>query len=327
MKQPLSVPLRLLVAALAILVLAPAALPVQGQPSTGPAQISIDSPTEGTILTPGSPIIVGGWAADLAGPGTGVDAVRVYLDGPMDAGGTLLGNATYGSPRQDVAAALGTAAVASSGYDYRWTIADLSGGPHVIYIYAHSIGGAWSFKTVSVTAPAQPTATPTPAATPVRGQPGFLPSLSLPSVSPSVSNEYRGGYDAGMPCLPPRGPGGPPCLPQSGFQGQPGYGRGSPGGVPIVPIKSPGSLTPIEVTSTSVHMSWSIVSGAVSYRVFMAIAGESSAPFPVSDNYVSGATVENLNPGTTYSFQVVAIDAMGNLSPPSRPMTVTTDPL
>ncbi len=317
MRQRLRVPLRLLISALAIMGLAPVAMPAQGQPSSGTAQISIDGPTEGATLTQGSHVIIGGWAADLAGPGTGVAAVRIYVDGPMDAGGTLLGDANYGSPRQDVAAALGTSAVANSGYDFTWTVTGLSAGGHVIYVYARSTSGAWSFKTVSVTAPTPPTTTPAPA-----GTPG---SASTSRGQPSLPNDLRGGYDMGMPCLPPRGPGGPPCLPPPG-QGQSSFGRPNSGNMPIVPIKSPGSLTATEVTSTTVQMSWSIVSGATGYRVFMAIAGESTAPFPVSDNYATGATIYNLNPGTTYTFQVVSIDTAGNQSPPSRAMTVTTDP-
>ncbi len=318
MQQWLSVPLRLLIALLALLALAPVAMSAQSQPSSGTAQISIDSPTEGATLPQGGSIIIGGWAADVAGPGTGVDAVRIYLNGQMDHGGTLLGDASYGFPRPDVAAALGSAAYTNSGFDFTWSPTGLNSGTHTLYVYAHSVGGAWSYKTVTVTAPAQPTGTPAPAGTPVAAPPRGQPSLP---------NDFRGGFDAGMPCLPPRGPGGPPCLPPPGPPMQQGFGRPNPGGAPIVPIKSPGSLTVIDVTPNSVQMGWSIVSGAVGYRVFMAIAGDSSAPVPVSDHSATGATVYNLQPDTTYTFQVVAIDASGNQSPPSRPLTVTTDPL
>jgi len=83
-----------------------------------------------------------------------VDSVKVYLDGPMDAGGTLLGTATYGGLRADVAVALGTTGAANSGFDYVWTPASLDGGPHVLFIYAHSVANGWTYKTVNFTAPA-----------------------------------------------------------------------------------------------------------------------------------------------------------------------------
>jgi len=95
---------------------------------------------------------VGGWAADAAGPGTGVDQVQILRDGQMGSGGTVLGNATYGKPRPDVAAAKGRAEWANSGYDYVWTVGGVSPGAHTIYVYARSISnGQWSFKTVDIT--------------------------------------------------------------------------------------------------------------------------------------------------------------------------------
>src|SRR5205823_14709840 len=84
-------------------------VPALGQPSST-VQISIDSPPDGATVATGTPVDLGGWAADPAGAGTGVDIVRVYLDNRMESGGTLLGDAAYGHPRPDVAAALGWSA-------------------------------------------------------------------------------------------------------------------------------------------------------------------------------------------------------------------------
>src|ERR1041384_4199094 len=69
-------------------------------------QVSLDSPSDGSDIASGRKVIVGGWAVDTAGPGTGVDQVKVYLDGPMDNGGTLIGTAKYGGTRIDVATSL-----------------------------------------------------------------------------------------------------------------------------------------------------------------------------------------------------------------------------
>src|SRR6266545_733037 len=109
------VPLRLLMALASILALAVPAGPALAQGTTSTTMISIDSPADGATVTNGTQVDVGGWAADTAGPGTGVDMVRVYLDGRMDSGGTLLGNANYGGNRPDVATALGSSNYTASG--------------------------------------------------------------------------------------------------------------------------------------------------------------------------------------------------------------------
>ncbi|MCA9239694.1 MAG: SBBP repeat-containing protein [Planctomycetales bacterium] len=77
-----------------------------------------------------------GFALDWSsatGPGT--DAVRIYLDGPSGAG-TLIGNATYGLPRPDVAAQYGAAFVLS-GWELTWDTTGLPFGLHQLYVYAH----------------------------------------------------------------------------------------------------------------------------------------------------------------------------------------------
>src|SRR5439155_19249493 len=109
---------------------------------------------------------VGGGAADPAGAGTGVDMVRLYLDNRMESSGILLGDAAYGHPRLDVAAALGGAAFTNSGFDYMWTPSSVSTGQHTLYIYAHSLVSGWSYKTLGVTVQAQATATPRPSSRP-----------------------------------------------------------------------------------------------------------------------------------------------------------------
>src|SRR5215216_5206655 len=106
---------RILAAFVAVLALTVPVAPAQAQRVSGPTwQIYIDAPLGGTPIFNGQQTLIGGWAADLAGPGTGVDEVRVYLD---SATGRLLGNATYGKPRPDVAQALGNQAFLNTGYD------------------------------------------------------------------------------------------------------------------------------------------------------------------------------------------------------------------
>jgi hypothetical protein len=132
-------------------ILLPAA-PTEAQTGSPTAMIWIDSPTEGATISNGTQTLIGGWAVDSAGPGSGITEVRVYLDARMESGGTLIGTATYGKPRPDVATAHGNQNYTNSGYDLLWTPSGLSAGPHTLYVHARSsTSGAWSFKTVSVT--------------------------------------------------------------------------------------------------------------------------------------------------------------------------------
>src|SRR5437879_4505305 len=88
-----------------LVVLVPA-VPAFGQAIEGTTTlIAIDAPTDGQTFNVGDEMDFGGWAADPAGPGTGVDAVEVVMDGLRGSGGTSLGMANYGSARSDVAQA------------------------------------------------------------------------------------------------------------------------------------------------------------------------------------------------------------------------------
>jgi hypothetical protein len=198
-----TLPIRLLAGLAVLTAVALPALPAQGQTVSGTTRIAVDTPTEGATVTNGTQILIGGWAVDTAGPGTGVDQMRVYLDNPMDSGGRLLGTADYGVSRADVAASLGTAAFTSSGFNYLWTPSGLTGGSHTLYVYAHSIANGWVSKTVTVTAPAQPTAT----ATPPGGQygPSYGPGHGYggPEPLPPVRYPPPGGFYGPGPFPPP----------------------------------------------------------------------------------------------------------------------------
>jgi hypothetical protein len=105
------------------------AAPVSDAAST---LVVVDSPRGGNSSTQ---LEVRGWAADPnARGGTGVDLVEVYLDGERDAGGTRLGQATYGLRRPDVAANLGSQQFLLSGFALQTTV---TAGPHTVYVYAH----------------------------------------------------------------------------------------------------------------------------------------------------------------------------------------------
>ena len=126
---------------------------------------SIDEPGEGATVT-GS-LAVTGWAIDAGATGdgtTGVDRVRLYLDG------ILLGDATYNRPRPDIASAYG-AQFGPSGFRYLVDTSGLAPGSHRLEARAHSTvtGTETNYaRTVNLAAPtATPVIPPTPTSTPV----------------------------------------------------------------------------------------------------------------------------------------------------------------
>lgn len=206
--------LGILIAAAAMLAIALPAGPALGQAvGSATTTITIDSPTEGSTVSNGIQVVVGGWAVDTAGSGAGIDSVRVYLDNRMDAGGRLLGEATYGKSRPDVATSLGNSAYANGGFDYLWTPRGLSAGQHTLYVYARSLSGAWSYNTVGVTV----------RATAAEGPSG--PRYGDPYESPGM---YRPGYP-----WPPPGV-YPPYYPRYPYYPGPYYPRPPSDGVCIM---------------------------------------------------------------------------------------------
>ena len=113
-------------------------LPVHAAPGADAASalVVVDQPRGGTS---GTLLLVSGWAADPgSSSGTGIETVEIYLDGEREAGGTLLGRATYGLQRADVAANLGSTRFALTGFALQTTVTP---GPHTVYVYARTTSG------------------------------------------------------------------------------------------------------------------------------------------------------------------------------------------
>ncbi|MCB0057865.1 MAG: hypothetical protein KDE45_12605, partial [Caldilineaceae bacterium] len=102
----------------------------------------IEQPTAGAFVS--SAATLRGFAIDLASSsGTGIDMVHIYLDGPYGTG-AIIGAATYGLDRPDIAAQYGSR-FGPSGWELLWNTAGLSLGPHQLYVYAHrTTDNAWS---------------------------------------------------------------------------------------------------------------------------------------------------------------------------------------
>lgn len=99
-------------------------------------------------------------------------------------------------------------------------------------------------------------------------------------------------------------------------------GTGGPGnGSDTTPPTAPANLQATGKSSTSVSLSWSPSTDNVGVTGY-------TVSYGANELNVSGtsATITGLTPNTTYTFTVKARDAAGNISPPSSPLSVTTDP-
>jgi hypothetical protein len=102
----------------------------------------IEQPPSGAFVS--GAVTLRGFAIDLASAaGVGIDAVHIYLDGPYGTG-TIIGAATYGLDRPDVAAQYGER-FRPSGWELAWDATGLAPGMHRLYLYAHrTTDNAWS---------------------------------------------------------------------------------------------------------------------------------------------------------------------------------------
>ncbi len=262
--------------------------------------VAIDRPVAGAVVP--LRFTVRGWAVDPEAPGSGVDAVHVYLDG--EAGqGYFLGAATYGEEREDVADQLGQPRFALSGYTLQ---VEVPPGPHTLYVYGRRRGAgeprAWSAPaTVEIVAQAEDA---TPAASRIVVPPGgcargpdgaCINRMSMPA--PTCAQVGPEGQ-----CLP-AGPGMPPGV--VGLPASPGPAPANAGfctqvdsanrclAYSAAPTTGATTLTlRAELNGGMVVLSWTAVSGAMTYEVLRcgsasgqhcaSVAVVSATSFPVA---------------------------------------------
>lgn len=94
--------------------------------------VTMDAPAANAIVQ--QPFILGGWAIDGRGVGTGVDTVHVWAR-PANGGNPIFCGASYNQPRPDVGTAYG-ARFTNSGYTL--LVRDLPTGTYTFEAYAHS---------------------------------------------------------------------------------------------------------------------------------------------------------------------------------------------
>jgi hypothetical protein len=199
-------------------------------------RITIDTPTAGATVANGANTQIGGWAVDTVGGAGAIDEVRIYLDGLMDAGGTLIGTADYGESRPDVATSIGSSAFTKSGFDFAYSPATLTGGTHVIYVYAHSTANGWAYTSVNVAGAGPAPGTSAYSGTGWGGQAAAGPGATGPMTPYGGSYLPNGGPGGGY--APGAFPGGcavdyvdfrtPACQGSIGYGSPPGVQQGYP---------------------------------------------------------------------------------------------------
>ncbi len=117
-----------------------------------PCRGAIDYPTTDTFPTQDKPFKVAGWFVDTTAQGwAGFDAVHVY-QGRIGEGGRLLAMANIlGSPRPDVAQALGSPFWTASGWEATVPAGALQPGNVSLTVYVHSPSKGWWWKQVDFT--------------------------------------------------------------------------------------------------------------------------------------------------------------------------------
>jgi hypothetical protein len=103
---------------------------------------AIDAPAAGATVSPTALLTVSGWFVDTSAEGwAGADDVRVFL-GTMDTG-LLLGHATIGLSRPDIAATLKNPFWATAGFQAAVDPGPLASGPDTLTVYAHTPAKGW----------------------------------------------------------------------------------------------------------------------------------------------------------------------------------------
>jgi DUF2075 family protein len=91
-----------------------------------------------------------GWAVEQSAmDSTGITAIHVY-DGPANGEPNMLGVATYGIPRKDVADYFGKNNLTNCGFKLSINGSKLSNGVHTLYIYAYNQNLGWKYITIAI---------------------------------------------------------------------------------------------------------------------------------------------------------------------------------
>jgi hypothetical protein len=123
----------------------------------------VDLPANGAAVSANASFVIGGWFVDESAQGwAGADAGQVWL-GAMDGGGRMLADLSIGQFRPDVATALNNPYWAASGFSAQLPGSSVPAGSQTLYVYLHTGGKGWWYRTVNVTGGAAAAAAGAPA--------------------------------------------------------------------------------------------------------------------------------------------------------------------
>lgn len=152
----------------------------------------IDQPTGGATVPGGGSFIVSGWFVDTTAQGwAGADNMQVWL-GTMDGGGHMIAQGFVAQSRPDVAAALGNPFFAASGFGATVPGSSVPAGSQTLYVYLHTGGKGWWFKTVTVNGGGAGAGTAPAGAT---NQAGGPPTLTISAPEEGQNVDAKGSND------------------------------------------------------------------------------------------------------------------------------------
>ncbi|HLI28125.1 MAG TPA: fibronectin type III domain-containing protein [Chloroflexota bacterium] len=275
------------------------------QAQTCDVRLGLDTPTEGARVSPHEEIR--GWAIDLlADGGTGIDAIVVSLDGPLDSpDNRLIGVADYGSPRPDLVDALGDERFGAAGFSLGWDTSTVGGsGTHQLYVQAHSACGWHTVSRTVTLAGATSPSGPGPAGIGV-----VLPGAASPSATPSAPRSAATALAVTPTLLTPA-----PTSPS---------------------IRAPENVRLVATSPTSVTLAWDPPPGETpaGYLIYQSTVGPDGANTPgINVARVPGTqttvTLDGLADPTryTYFFTVSSLAANGQASTYASSFVTTTPP-
>ena len=122
--------------------------PASGTNKATRVLVNIDEPANGQTIS--GTFELKGWAVEQSAiDSTGITAVHVY-DGPAAGAKNLIGIATYGVARPDVADSFEKSNFINCGFLLPINCNTLSKGTHIIHVYAHNEHLGWDYSTVKI---------------------------------------------------------------------------------------------------------------------------------------------------------------------------------
>jgi hypothetical protein len=202
----------------------------------------IDQPSNGATVPGAGSFALTGWFVDQQAQGwAGADNMQVWL-GTMDGGGHMIAQGSVAQSRPDVASALGNPYWASSGFSAIVPGSSVPGGGQTLYVYVHTGGTGWWFKTVNVTGGGSGTGTAAAAPVVATNTAGAAPTLTITAPTEGQNVSAKGSSDFTI----------------TGTATDPTYGPSAIDRVDVYILGEPDTGTQLGTTTPRGDASWSL---------------------------------------------------------------------